>query len=94
MKSAIAKAPISIAVLADSYWDYYKSGNLLSAPITNKYSVNHAVIMYGYNTTHWFLRNSWSTSWGVKGDGFIPINPPAGYGNSNCNSYMWGVVPV
>jgi hypothetical protein len=33
--------------------------------------LNHAVLLVGYNTTHWFIKNSWSTQWGNHGFGYI-----------------------
>lgn len=32
---------------------------------------DHAVLLVGYNTTHWFIKNSWGTNWGDKGFGYI-----------------------
>lgn len=26
--------------------------------------ISHVVLLYGYNSTHWFIKNSWGTSWG------------------------------
>jgi hypothetical protein len=32
---------------------------------------DHAVLLIGYNSTHWFIKNSWGTDWGDKGFGYI-----------------------
>jgi hypothetical protein len=34
-------------------------------------TANHAILLVGYNSTHWFIKNSWGTSWGNKGFGYI-----------------------
>ena len=34
-------------------------------------SNNHAVLLVGYNQTHWVIKNSWDTWWGDNGYGYI-----------------------
>lgn len=36
--------------------------------------INHVVLLTGYNTTHWFVKNSWGTGWGNFGYGYISKN--------------------
>lgn len=45
------------------------SKGLISCPASN--IVNHAVLLIGYNTTHWIVKNSWGTTWGSSGFAFI-----------------------
>lgn len=33
--------------------------------------VNHAILLVGYNTSHWFIKNSWNTNWGDNGYAYI-----------------------
>jgi len=58
--------PVSVCVAADA-WQTYTSGVLKSCPG----SVDHCVQAVGYNSdaseTYWIVRNSWGTSWGIKG---------------------------
>jgi hypothetical protein len=45
-------------------------------------SVDHAILLVGYNSTHWFVKNSWGTSWGDNGFGYIlKVN--------DCNLHSW-----
>jgi C1A family cysteine protease len=34
-------------------------------------SIDHAVLLVGYNQTHWTIKNSWNTGWGNNGYGYI-----------------------
>lgn len=34
-------------------------------------NINHVVLLYGYNQTHWFVKNSWGTNWGHEGYAYI-----------------------
>jgi hypothetical protein len=44
--------------------------------------INHVVLLYGYNQTHWFIKNSWGTGWGDKGHAYI-LN------TKNCKIDKW-----
>ena len=35
------------------------------------FGVDHAVLLVGYNSTHWFIKNSWGPTWGNNGFGYI-----------------------
>lgn len=63
--------PLTVGVSANNTNFMYlgSSGLINSCPITA--SVDHAVLLVGYNTTHWFIKNSWGTNWGSGGYGFI-----------------------
>lgn len=59
--------PVSIAV-DSTMWHHYVRGIItMCLPTT----MNHAVLLVGYNTTatppYWIVKNSWGTSWGEKG---------------------------
>ena len=39
---------------------------------TDPEPINHAIVVVGYNTTHWIIKNSWGTEdWGDRGYGYI-----------------------
>lgn len=33
--------------------------------------IDHAILLVGYNSTHWFIKNSWGANWGDNGFGYI-----------------------
>ena len=53
---------------------------LITCFYSNSNTVDHVVLLVGYNTTHWFVKNSWGTTWGNNGFGYI--SKTAGY---DCN---------
>jgi C1A family cysteine protease len=58
--------PISAAVYVGSAFQAYTGGIFTTK---QKGSVNHAIVLTGWNDTdgYWNLRNSWGTSWGESG---------------------------
>lgn len=40
--------------------------------------IDHAVLLVGYTRTHWIVKNSWGTSWGDNGYGYIPKSNDCG----------------
>ena len=66
LKAAVAKAPVSVAVEADSaVFQMYKSGIVDSTACGT--SLNHGVLAVGYKADHWIVKNSWGASWGDNG---------------------------
>ena len=66
LKAAVAKAPVSIGVEADSaVFQMYKSGVLDSTACGT--DINHGVLAVGYTADYWIVKNSWGESWGDKG---------------------------
>jgi len=60
--------PVSIGVHADE-WFYYSGGVFDSSCKTEN---DHAVLLTGWGedsngTPYWIIKNSWGTSWGIKG---------------------------
>ena len=55
--------PVAISVSADG-WDSYSSGTFAcSSGVT----VDHAVLLVGYTSDYWIIKNQWGTSWGMSG---------------------------
>ena len=70
MKEAVANAPVSIAIEADTkYFQSYSSGVLTSSSCGT--NLDHGVLIVGYGTEngikYWLVKNSWSASWGEQG---------------------------
>ena len=71
--------PINVGVYAsDSNFLYAGPSGLISCAPTSY--INHAILLVGYNATHWFIKNSWGTSWGNSGYGYITKNS-----SNDCN---------
>ena len=70
MKAAIAKAPVSVTIEADTtVFQQYTSGILDSKACGTQ--LDHAVAAVGYGTEkgtdYYIVRNSWGASWGEEG---------------------------
>lgn len=67
VKSAVNTQPVSICVDASS-WFSYSSGILNDCTFS---SLDHAVLLVGYDTTgatpFYIVKNSWDTTWGEQG---------------------------
>jgi len=62
IKNINNERPISVAVDA-SKWSSYSSGIFSNC---NK-NINHAVLLAGYTSSYWLIKNSWGKSWGESG---------------------------
>lgn len=62
--------PLTVGVFANhnGFMNVGASGKV-TCPTTG--SVDHAILLVGYNSTHWIIKNSWGTSWGDNGFAYI-----------------------
>merc|ERR1712100_315107 len=70
MMAALNKGPVSVAIEADkSAFQLYKSGVLTSKACGT--NLDHGVLAVGYGsldgTDYYKVKNSWGSSWGMKG---------------------------
>ncbi len=82
--SYLAKRPVMIYVAASAWYTYApnttsRTFSCSSASSTSSSSLNHAVLLVGYTSTEWIVKNSWGTSWGSSG--YIYVSRTA---SANC----------
>jgi len=62
----------------------YSSGTYTGCPASLSISdINHALLLIGYDSTNWIVKNSWGTSWGQNGIGYISRTLNCGIGLFN-----------
>jgi len=71
LKTAIATAPVSVAIEADTFIFQFYSGGILNSSGCGT-SLDHGVVAVGYGVDpvkgeYYIVRNSWGVSWGVAG---------------------------
>lgn len=66
LKQAVSKAPVSVAVEADSAVFQMYTGGVVDSTACGT-SLNHGVLAVGYTDEYWIVKNSWGASWGDKG---------------------------
>ena len=94
LKESVLKTPVAIAVDANNvYFRFYKEG-VIEAPSNFSRSINHAVVLVGFDYDedgmYWIIQNSWGKDWGDNG--FCKIRVQEGSGNLLCQKY--GVYPI
>ena len=82
MYSALSKGPLSVSIKSEwSDWsfDFYSSG-VYSKRCPG--STDHAIAVVGYGVEngqeYWLIKNSWGTSWGLKGYAKLAKNGTSG----------------
>jgi C1A family cysteine protease len=91
MMSALVKNPVSVAIEADQpAFQLYKSGVFTGTCGVN---LDHGVLLVGYDSESWIMKNSWSSDWGEGG--YMRM----GRGNYNdgagqCGVLLDGVFPI
>ena len=96
MKKAVYTQPVAVAIQADqAIFQNYRSGVFKSGCGSE---TNHVVLLIGYGLQTgidaWTIKNSWGTSWGVNGYGFIATDDTYNDGNGACGILSNGVAPT
>lgn len=69
MMKRVKIQPPTVAVHVDNdKWQFYGKGVIDYNCST---SLNHGIIITGYNDDHWLVKNSWGKSWGNNGFGKV-----------------------
>jgi C1A family cysteine protease len=77
MMEALLQQPVSVAIEADQReFQLYKSGVFTGECGT---SLDHGVLVVGYSTDYYIVKNSWGTTWGDNG--YIYLGKGAQYNN-------------
>jgi cathepsin L len=71
LKTAIAAGPVSVAVEADTFVFQFYSGGILNSKACGT-NLDHGIVAVGYGVDpskgpYYMVRNSWGSSWGMKG---------------------------
>ena len=97
MMTALTQQPISVAIEADQLeFQLYKNGTFTASCGT---SLDHGVLIVGYTSEAYILKNSWSSSWGDNGYIYLgkgndpATNKPYNNGGGQCGVLMQGVYP-
>eukprot|EP01062_Namystynia_karyoxenos_P052511 TRINITY_DN420_c0_g1_i13.p1 TRINITY_DN420_c0_g1~~TRINITY_DN420_c0_g1_i13.p1 ORF type:complete len:763 (+),score=263.24 TRINITY_DN420_c0_g1_i13:89-2377(+) len=80
-----ASGPLPIAVDAASHWQTYTGGIVSSC--TGK-QLDHGVMIVGYTSEYWIVKNSWGSSWGESG--YIRL----AYGSNQCGLNQSPTAPI
>ena len=88
---AVSKQPVSVAIEADqAAFQFYTSGVMSAACGTN---LDHGVLVVGYNSDAWVVKNSWGPDWGDNG--YIQLARGSAYDPSGqCGILMSASYPV
>lgn len=77
-ESGLQYGPLYVAIRADPYLlQFREPGSIINDPDCNNGNVDHAVTLVGWdydsktNQEFWIFRNSWGSSWGNAGYGYI-----------------------
>ena len=94
LKASVLQNPVTIAVDAGNvYFRFYKEG-VIDLPQNVSRSLNHAVLLVGYDYDekgmYWIIQNSWGDQWGDKGFCKIRVAPKEGV----LLSQVYGVYPI
>ena len=90
LKQAVSKAPVSVAVEADSAVFQMYTGGVVDSTACGT-SLNHGVLAVGYTDEYWIVKNSWGENWGEKG--YVRIEKDVG-GMGRCAITYSSVYPT
>ena len=65
--------PITVGINSrhDSVQYAPSSGLIENCPHVTKWETDHLLLLVGYNTSHWFVKNSWGPYWADQGYAYV-----------------------
>ncbi len=68
-------SPIGVTIDADSLSSRYDpTKSTVHKCSVGDNQINHAVLLVGYTSTYWIIKNSWGSKWGIDGFAYISRN--------------------
>ncbi|XP_060193081.1 cysteine protease XCP2-like isoform X2 [Lycium barbarum] len=88
---AVAQQPVSVGIDATSAdFQLYRGGIYDGSCSSSPDDLSHGVLIVGYGSEgdddYWIIKNSWGTSWGMEGYGYIRRKSDLPYGVCGINS--------
>jgi C1A family cysteine protease len=93
LEAMLQRNTIVVSIVSGDEFKNYKGGIFVAPSYTGDEDdfcythVNHAVQLIGYTNSEWIIKNSWGTSWGDGGFGYIQRNSSLIY-DSMCIGYQ------
>ena len=72
-KEVVEEGPLIVGVHA-AHSGFYNVGSKGQVLCQKNPRVDHTVLLIGYTSTNWIIKNSLGQTWGDNGYGYIPIN--------------------
>jgi C1A family cysteine protease len=92
MMEALLQQPVSVAIEADQReFQLYKSGVFTGECGTN---LDHGVLVVGYSTDYYIVKNSWGTTWGDKGYIYLGKGSQYNNGDGQCGLLLQASYPI
>lgn len=80
IKAALQSGPVAIAFTVYESFETPDANGVVSIPQPGEAMLGgHGVLIVGFNSRGWIVRNSWGTDWGDSGHAYMPIGYEANW---------------
>jgi len=66
LREALLQVPVVVYINMNMAMEMY-TGGIFNDPSCSPEGINHGMLLVGYTTEYWILKNSWGVSWGESG---------------------------